>query len=115
MIHDRYKTLELVVKKVLSQPEAAAAFFVAFSNIQDVIHQVAEQQKPKAINVPAKTPPEVKRVIKEQLKSKVINVPAKTPPEAKKVGNSLVNQAIHDDPSEISSRKVGVMSLISCS
>ncbi|KAK0597735.1 hypothetical protein LWI29_028182 [Acer saccharum] len=50
----RFKALELVVKKVLSQTDAAA-FFVAFTGIQDAIHQVAEQQKLEPVTVPTKT------------------------------------------------------------
>ncbi|TXG69380.1 hypothetical protein EZV62_004315 [Acer yangbiense] len=50
----RFKALELVVKKVLNQTDAAA-FFVAFTGIQDAIHQVAEQQKLEPVTVPTKT------------------------------------------------------------
>ncbi|XP_031287429.1 uncharacterized protein LOC116146156 isoform X2 [Pistacia vera] len=46
----RYKTLELAVKKVLSQTDAAQ-FLVAFAEIQDVIHQVAEQLKLRKVLV----------------------------------------------------------------
>jgi hypothetical protein len=44
IIHDRFKALELVVKKVLSQTDAAE-FLVAFEGIQDVIHQFAANQR----------------------------------------------------------------------
>ncbi|KAJ6715369.1 SEED DORMANCY CONTROL PROTEIN [Salix viminalis] len=40
----RFKALELAVKKVLSQSDAAE-FLVAFVGIQDVIHQLAAKQK----------------------------------------------------------------------
>lgn len=40
----RFKALELVVKKVLSQNDAAE-FLVAFEGIQDVIHQFASTQR----------------------------------------------------------------------
>lgn len=40
----RFKALELVVKKVLSQ-NVAAEFLVAFEGIQDVIHQFASTQR----------------------------------------------------------------------
>ena len=44
ILHDRFKALELVVKKVLSQTDAAE-FLVAFEGIQDVIHQYAANQR----------------------------------------------------------------------
>ncbi|XP_055962053.1 uncharacterized protein LOC126680144 isoform X2 [Mercurialis annua] len=52
----RYKALELVVKKVLVQTDAAQ-FLVAFVEIQDLIHKFAERQKlPKLpANVPVKS------------------------------------------------------------
>ncbi|TYI26725.1 hypothetical protein ES332_A05G131600v1 [Gossypium tomentosum] len=40
----RFKALELVVKKLLNQTEAAE-FLVAFSGIQDAIHQFAEEKR----------------------------------------------------------------------
>ncbi|OMO54369.1 hypothetical protein CCACVL1_27847 [Corchorus capsularis] len=40
----RFKTLELVVEKVLNQTDAAE-FLVAFSGVQDAIHQFAEYQR----------------------------------------------------------------------
>ncbi|XP_038714356.1 uncharacterized protein LOC120007936 isoform X1 [Tripterygium wilfordii] len=40
----RFQALELIVKKVLTQTDAAE-FFVAFAGIQDAIHQFAAQQK----------------------------------------------------------------------
>ncbi|XP_044485292.1 uncharacterized protein LOC123210867 [Mangifera indica] len=46
----RYKTLELAVKKVLSQTDAAK-FLVAFAETQDTIHQVAEQLKLRKVLV----------------------------------------------------------------
>ncbi|GMH14294.1 hypothetical protein Nepgr_016135 [Nepenthes gracilis] len=41
----RFKTLELVVKKVLRRQEDAAAFLVAFAAIQDSIHEFAAQHR----------------------------------------------------------------------
>ncbi|KAL7180014.1 hypothetical protein ACSBR1_043264 [Camellia fascicularis] len=51
----RFKALELVVKKVLNQTDAAE-FFVAFVGIQDLIHQSATQQKLQKglVSVPVK-------------------------------------------------------------
>jgi hypothetical protein len=43
-VYDRFKALELVVKKLLSQTDAAE-FLVAFEGIQDVIHQFASTQR----------------------------------------------------------------------
>lgn len=40
----RYKALEMVVKKILNQTDVAE-FLVAFSGIQDAIHQFGEQQR----------------------------------------------------------------------
>lgn len=40
----RFKTLEMVLKKVLSETEAAE-FLVAFAAIQDMIHQFAAKSK----------------------------------------------------------------------
>lgn len=44
MLSDRYKVLELIVKNVLSQTDAAE-FLVAFAGIQDSIHQIARDQR----------------------------------------------------------------------
>jgi hypothetical protein len=44
LVPGRFKALELAVKKVLRQSDAAE-FLVAFAGIQDVIHQLAAKQK----------------------------------------------------------------------
>lgn len=41
---NRFKALELIVKKVLSQTDAAE-FLVAFAGIQDSIHQIGKKVK----------------------------------------------------------------------
>lgn len=45
-INYRIKALELIVKKVVSQSDAAE-FLVAFMGIQDVIHEVSSKFKPR--------------------------------------------------------------------
>ncbi|XP_047341194.1 uncharacterized protein LOC124944888 [Impatiens glandulifera] len=53
--HLRFKALELAVRKVLSQTDAAE-FLIAFDGIQDLIHQVASDHKIKTgpVSVPFK-------------------------------------------------------------
>lgn len=43
-LYNRFKALELVVKKVLSKTDAAE-FLVAFEGIQDAIHQLSANQR----------------------------------------------------------------------
>lgn len=44
ILYNRFKALELVLKKVLSETDAAE-FLVAFEGIQDAIHQFATNQR----------------------------------------------------------------------
>lgn len=55
--HLRFKALELAVRKVLSQRNAAE-FLIAFEGIQDLIHQIASDHKIKTgpVSVPVPVP-----------------------------------------------------------
>ncbi|KAF8393164.1 hypothetical protein HHK36_021405 [Tetracentron sinense] len=54
-VFNRYKALEMVVKKLLSRTEAAE-FLVTFAGIQDAVHQFAARHRLQkgAVSVPIK-------------------------------------------------------------
>ncbi|XVE89071.1 hypothetical protein DITRI_Ditri19aG0120700 [Diplodiscus trichospermus] len=70
----RFKALELVVKKVLNQTDAAE-FLVAFSGIQDAIHQFAEHKKlrkgPVTVSVKSQDVVETSKQPKIQLEDRI--------------------------------------------
>ncbi|XVF74754.1 hypothetical protein PTKIN_Ptkin13bG0137000 [Pterospermum kingtungense] len=70
----RFKALEMVVKKVLNQTDAAE-FLVAFSGIQDAIHQFAEQKRlrkgPVTVSVKSQDVVESSKQPKIQLEDRI--------------------------------------------